>query len=185
MNWFSLDIMREMSIKMYYKVVPTGQELDTLNFMMGSWGAAQGSVGLVVLGLIVIPNCNSLVEGVNCVSGDQTPKELLIMLSAMAATFTCFIAMMIFTKKAEQLGFLPAPMAGWGVTMLALTILSILAATDAPAIKHNADGTEGSQLLFIIICAVMAVGTVFKGFMVPVTSPRDAAAAHAAGGADA
>ena len=49
MNWFSLDIMREMSIKMYYKVVPTGQELDTLNFMMGSWGAAQGSVGLVVL----------------------------------------------------------------------------------------------------------------------------------------
>ena len=109
MNWWSLDITREMSIKMYYKVLPTGQEMDSVKFLMGNWGNAQGALGLLLLGLCVIPNCNNPMAGVNCVSGDTTPKEALIMLSALTCSFVAFIALMLGQGKAKGLGFNTVP----------------------------------------------------------------------------
>lgn len=109
MNWWSLDITREMSLKMYYKVLPTGQEYDSVKFMLGNWGNAQGAFGLLLLGLCVIPNCNSVIDSVNCVSGDTTPKEVLIMLSAWACGFAGFIALMLGQGKADKLGFNTVP----------------------------------------------------------------------------
>ena len=111
MNWWSLDITREMSLKMYYKVLPTGQEYDSVKFLMGNWGNAQGAFGLLLLGLCVIPNCNSVIDSVNCVSGDTTPKEVLIMLSAQACGFVGFIALMLGQGKADKLGFNTVPCA--------------------------------------------------------------------------
>ena len=109
MNWWSLDITREMSLKMYYKVLPTGQEMDSVKFLMGNWGNAQGALGLLLLGVCVIPNCNSVADGVNCVSGDTTPKEVLIMLSSLCCGFVGFIVLMLAQGKAVGLGFNTVP----------------------------------------------------------------------------
>jgi len=171
MNWFSLDITREQSIKMYYKVLPTGQEMDSVKFLMGNWGSSQGALGLLLLGVCVIPACNGP-EGVNCVSGDTAHKEVLIMLSAMACTFVGFLSMMLATSKAKALGFNIVPMVGWAGVMTVLAVLTILAATDAPAINRDADG-EADNVLFTIICAIVGVGTVAKGSLIKVEAPRD------------
>lgn len=56
-------------------------------------------------------------------------------------------------------------MMGWGVLMTILAILTILSATDAPAI--NEDNT-----LFIIINAVVMGGSVVKGLLLKVDADR-------------
>ena len=56
-------------------------------------------------------------------------------------------------------------MMGWGVLMTILAILTILSATDAPAI--NEDNT-----LFIIINAVVMGGSVVKGLLLKVDAGR-------------
>jgi hypothetical protein len=56
-------------------------------------------------------------------------------------------------------------MMGWGVLMTILAILTILSATDAPAI--NEDNT-----LFIIINAVVMGGSVVKGLLLKVDAVR-------------
>ena len=65
-------------------------------------------------------------------------------------------------------------MMGWGVTMTALSILTILATIDAPAINRDENG-EADNLLFIIICAVVTAGSVIKGLVLKVDAPRDGA----------
>jgi hypothetical protein len=60
-------------------------------------------------------------------------------------------------------------MMGWGVLMTILAILTILSATDAPAI--NEDNT-----LFIIINAVVMGGSVVKGLLLKVDAGRGEAA---------
>lgn len=60
-------------------------------------------------------------------------------------------------------------MMGWFVLMTILAILTILAATDAPAI--NEDNT-----LFIIINAVVMGGSVVKGLLLKVDADRGEAA---------
>lgn len=65
-------------------------------------------------------------------------------------------------------------MMGWGFTMAVLSILTILATIDAPAINRDENG-EADNLLFIIICAVVAAGSVIKGLVLKVDAPRDGA----------
>ena len=107
MNWFSLDITREQSLKMYYKVLPTGQEMDSVKFLIGQWGSSQGALGLLLLGVCVIPACNGSGD-INCVSGDTAPKEVLIMLSAFACTMVGGLSMMLATGKAKALSQIEA-----------------------------------------------------------------------------
>ena len=55
-----------------------------------------------------------------------------------------------------------------------MSILTILATIDAPAINRDENG-EADNLLFIIICAVVTAGSVIKGLVLKVDAPRDCA----------
>ena len=56
--------------------------------------------------------------------------------------------------------------------MSILAVLTILATVDAPALNRDADG-EADNLLFIIINAVVGVGSVAKIMLIKVEAPRD------------
>ena len=55
--------------------------------------------------------------------------------------------------------------------MTILSVLTILATVDAPAINRDENG-EADNLVFIIICAVVCGGSVIKGIILKVDEPR-------------
>jgi hypothetical protein len=87
MNWLSMDIMREQSLAMYFNKVPV-INYDAVRMFFGFFGQVQGAVAMIMLGLFVLPNCQSELEGVSCVKGDTAPQEVLIIIAATQFGFT-------------------------------------------------------------------------------------------------
>jgi hypothetical protein len=161
MNWLSMDIMREQSLGMYFNKVPV-INYDAVRMFFGFFGQVQGAVAMIMLGLFVLPNCQSELEGVSCVKGDTAPQEVLIIIAATQFGFTVQILTWLLGGNAKKMNFNTMMMWPWVPIQLILGVLACLAATDATAISDD-------KVIFYIIVIAMTSLSVIKTAMFKVT----------------
>jgi hypothetical protein len=175
-------LLAEIAYKVYFSV-PAQEDGDQVKWMMGSWGQTQGFAGLLLLGVVVLPNCdlaNTPGSNVNCIDGETVNKEVLILIGAAMLTYFVQLGYLIFSGRAVQLGLNTCTMYPWFVFMGALGLFAILAATDAATISKKEDGEDKYAFFMIFVIAINFL-TALKTVLTKVEHPKDAPFNHGIG----
>jgi len=179
MNWLSMDIFREQSLKMYMKPEHHDKITEVVSFFFGNFGQVQGGVALIMWVCFIIPNCNNPSDDINMVKGDTIPKELLIFIAGANISFCFQLLTMLVTGKAEDLGFKPPMMWPWVVIQAVIALFAILASTDATMVTPaKSDGSE-NVLPSMLLIAIVSAASLAKVVIASLKKTEKAAAATA------
>jgi hypothetical protein len=162
-----------------FKIQPRAEELDSVRLWMGSCGQLQGQLAVLILAMIVIPNCNQADS--KCFSGDSTPKDFLIVTAASYVTVCLGLVVMIRACPcasqaqrgpaiAKQMGFNLHALYIWIAVSALLGVLSAISATKA----KDSDTTDSQRTALIIVCVLVNMGSWLRASALEVTMPKDA-----------